>query len=287
MKKTLTKMGFLILSVVGIAYFCNFQTKGFRFQEILSDIPNNPAWEVDLFTDEQHKSVLQMLNQKFRYLGSGEQSHAFLGEDQKTVLKFFRHNDLSLLKFLKRFGSIDDWLWRFITKYDARTVFDSCKLAYEELKAETALSYLHINKTEGLFNPVVLVDNSWVAHQVDLDQTEFMVQDYCELATSRIDLQMKKGDLKAAQKTVESLALALREWTERGFHFDNPCLKRNIGFFEEKVIMLDVGSASKKNAVMTADELEKELKHLTHDMGRWIDRNHPELTPYFNQKLDH
>src|SRR5476649_1603913 len=37
---------FAILIVIGIAYFCESQTKGFRLQEILSDIRNNSRWEV-------------------------------------------------------------------------------------------------------------------------------------------------------------------------------------------------------------------------------------------------
>ena len=100
MKKIIFKITFFILSFVGLAYFCEAQTKGFRLQEILSDIPNNPSWDVEPLLAEQQKEVVQNLNQKFHYLGSGNQSHAFLGEDGKTVLKFFRHNDLSLMKIL-------------------------------------------------------------------------------------------------------------------------------------------------------------------------------------------
>ncbi|HUD01701.1 MAG TPA: hypothetical protein VMR37_05205, partial [Rhabdochlamydiaceae bacterium] len=225
----------------------------------------------------------QKLDQTFRYLGSGQQSHAFLGEDQKTVLKFFRHNDLSLMKILNKLpGSI---VWRMIKKYDPRHVFESCKLAYQNLQDQTGIFYFHVNKTEALFNPVVIIDNSGVAHRVDLDSTEFMVQDYCELAVSRIKAQMKSGDLKGAETAVKALFAAIAEWSKSGVHIDNPALKRNIGFCGDKVIMLDVGSVKKDESLNTPEQIKREVKHVTRGLGRWIYKRYPELYPCFEQEL--
>jgi hypothetical protein len=284
MKKIFFRTIFVILGFVGLSYFCQSQTKGFRLQEILSDIPNNPAWDVDPLPVEQQKEVVQKLNQKFSYLGSGNQSHAFLGEDQKTVLKFFRNNDLSLMRILNKF-SVEKWLWRFTKKFDPRGVFDSCKLAYLDLQDQTAISYLHLNKTRDQFKPIVLVDNSGVSHTVDLDSMEFMVQDYCELAVVRIAARMKSGDVEGAEATVRSLFAAIEDWSKRGVHIDNPALKRNIGFCGDKVIMLDVGSLRKDTSVMTTEQIKREVKHVTRALGRWINKKHPELHPCFEQEL--
>ncbi len=284
MKKIIFKITFFILSFVGLAYFCESQTKGFRLQEILSDIPNNPAWDVDPLPANQQTEVVQKLDQKFHYLGSGNQSHAFLGEDGKTVLKFFRHNDLSLMKILRKL-SAENWLWRFTTKFDPRGVFNSCKLAYVDLQDQTAISYLHLNKTRDLFNPVVLVDNSGVSHAVELDGMEFMVQDYCELATGRIAAKMKNGDVDGAKTTIKTLFAAIEDWSKRGVHIDNPALKRNIGFCGDKVIMFDVGSLRKDNSAMTPEQIKREVKHVTRALGRWIDKKYPQLHPCFQQEL--
>ena len=283
MKKIIVKTFLFFLSFVASAYFCNFQTKGFRFQEILSDIPNNPRWEVDPLSKEQQKKVAQKLNQKFRYLGSGMQSHAFLGEDQKTVLKFFRHNDLSLLKMFNPSGK--SWLWHLMTKYDPHGAFDSCKFAYEELRDQTGLHYLHLNKTKNQFNPVILVDKSGVAHTMDLDQTEFLVQDYCELVIGRIHAQMKASNFEAAKSTVKSLITTIEDWSRRGVHLENPGLKRNIGFFNGTIIMFDVGSLRKVAALTTPEEIRKEVKHATRSLQRWIYKHHPELYSCFERSV--
>jgi hypothetical protein len=275
-----------ILIFVGMYYFCGSQTKGFRFQEILSDIPNNPRWEITPLSLEDQKVVGVRLNQTFRYLGSGEQSHAFLGEDQKTVLKFFRHNDLSFLKILHKFpGSINNWLWHLMKKYDPYEALDSCKFAYDDLAEQTGLFFIHINKTQGQFNKVVLMDNIGVSHQVDLDTTEFMVQEYCELAVSRIDACMKREDINSAMGSVRALFTAIEEWSRLGVHIDNPILKRNIGFCGEKVIMLDVGSLKKAVPLETDGQIKKEIKRVTRGLGHWINKRHPELYPYFEQEL--
>lgn len=286
MHRKIVRLVLSTLIFVGMYYFCESQTKGFRLQEILSNIPNNPRWEIAPLSLEGRKAVDARLNQTFRYLGSGEQSHAFLGEDQKTVLKFFRHNDLSFLKILNKFpGSINSWLWNLIKKYDPCEAFDSCKFAYDDLGEQTGLFFIHINKTQRQFNKVVLLDNVGVAHQVDLDNTEFMVQEYCELAVSRIDACMKREDLNSAMGSVKALFTAIEEWSRLGVHIDNPILKRNIGFCGEKVIMLDVGSLRKAKPLQTDSQIKKEIKRVTRGLGHWINKNHPELYPYFEQEL--
>jgi hypothetical protein len=276
---------FLILSVIGVAYFCNAQTKGFRLQEILSNIPYHPKWEVDPLSEEQQKEVAGKLAQRFTYLGSGKQSHAFLGEDRKTVLKFFRHNDLSLLRILNRLPSVNSWIWHLITKYDPQMVFDSCKLAYQELSGQTGISYLHINKTKGLFPWVVLVDNGGASHKIEIDDTEFMVQDYCELATGRIAAKMKSRDIEGAKTTIQALFAAIEDWSRKGVHIENPALKRNIGFCGDKVIMFDVGSLRKDTSEMTPEQIKREVKHVTRALGRWINKKYPELSPCFEKEL--
>jgi hypothetical protein len=278
------KIILFVACFVGLSFFCESQTKGFRLQEILSDIPNNPAWDVDPLSIDEQRKVVDNLSQKFRYLGSGNQSHAFLGEDGKTVLKFFRHNDLSLMKILNKF-SPEKWLWHLTTKFDPKGVFDSCKLAYVDLRDQTAISYLHINKTRDLFKPVVLVDRSGVSHTVELDQMEFMVQDYCQLATGRIAARMKSKDVEGAKATIQALFAAIEDWSKRGVHIDNPALKRNIGFCGDKVIMFDVGSLRKDSSEMTPEEIKREVKHVTRVLGRWINKKYPELHSCFEQEL--
>jgi hypothetical protein len=188
------------------------------------------------------------------------------------------------MRILQKF-SAEKWLWTFTKKYDPAGVLDSCKLAYVDLKDQTAISYLHFNKTRDLFKPVLLVDRSEVAHVVELDKTEFMVQEYCELATHRIAAKMKQDDSEGAKKAIQALFVAIRDWSRQGVHIENPALKRNIGFCGDKVIMFDVGSLRKETAEMSPEQIQREVKHVSRALGRWINKKYPELTPCFQEEL--
>jgi hypothetical protein len=269
--------------IIGLAYFCRGQTKNFRLQEILSDVPNNAAWEVAPLPEKNQEEVQKKLRQTFRYLGSGKQSHAFIGSDRKTVLKFFRHNDLSMLRLMKHFPS--NWVWNTMQKVDPRPVFGSCILAYRELREPSGIFYVHINKTRGDLGRVTVLDNIGVAHDVDLDSTEFVLQDYCELIGARIGSQMKAGDLEGAQASVKAIFDAIEVWSRQGIHIENPAIRRNIGFSGDKVVMLDSGSLVKDERLKTPDQVQREVKKATHGLGRWIRKRHPSLYPYFEQEL--
>ena len=129
------------------------------------------------------------------------------------------------------------------------------------------------------------MDCSGVSHTVELDQMEFLVQDYCELATGRIAARMKSKDVEGAKATIQALFAAIEDWSKRGVHIDNPALKRNIGFCGDKVIMFDVGSLRKDSSEMTPDQIKCEVKHVTRALGRWIGKKYPELYPCFEQEL--
>lgn len=270
----------------GLYFFCDSQTKGFRLHEILSDIPNDPRWDVP--APQNAKEVTSRLNQTFKYLGSGKQCHAFLGEDGKTVLKLFRHNDLSFLKIVNHFPqAFHQWYWnRIETRYDPVYCLESSKIAYEKLQNQTGIFFLHINKTQDQFGPVILKDNIGVSHQVNLDSTEFLVQEYCELAVSRIEDQMKSGNLSAAASSVKAIFQAIEEWSKLGVHIDNPALRRNIGFSGDQVIMLDAGSLTLAEENKEEARIKKHIQKTMHGLGRWIRKKHPDLYPYFREQLN-
>lgn len=277
---------FLFIAVFsGLYFFCNSQTKGFRLQEILSDIPNDPRWDVP--PPHNPKEMALRLNQTFIYLGSGKQCHAFLGEDRKTVLKLFRHNDLSFLKIVNHFPpAFHRWYWnRIETKYDPVYCLESSKIAYEKLQSQTGIFFLHINKTRDQFGSVTLKDNTGVSHQVNLDATEFLVQEYCELAVTRIEEQMKSGNLSAASSSLKAIFEAIEEWSKLGVHIDNPALRRNIGFNGDQVIMLDAGSLTLSEENKEGAQVKKHIQKTMHGLGRWIRKKHPNLYPYFQEQL--
>lgn len=251
---------FGVLLFATVYFVRDFGREVFRLQDILSTLPSSPLWEVAPLSSTQEQNVSKKLQQKFYYLASGEQCHAFLGEDKETVLKFFRHDN-------------------------PEDVLSSCKLAYESLPELSGILYLHINKTDHLHGKVKLLDSSWVEHEIDLDKTEFLVQKYGELIFSRFNRLMKDGDEAGAISSINIFLEAAQKWAHEGFHVRDPVIKRNIGYFGDQLLLLDTGSISKMDRLPTPETVQEEIKHVSSRLRRWLYKYYPTLYSHFQEKL--
>ena len=179
-----------IAAYIGLDLFCSKQTQGFRPYLILSNLPNDSRWETPPLSLAETEEIHNRLNQTFTFLGSGGWCYAFLGEDQKTVLKFYKHSHLSLKEILCNF-SFEKLLlrsppWPENQPYFQEMNFKSCMLLYTQIKQRTGLIHVHLNKTKGLYPPVTLIDAIGIKHTIDLDQTEFLIQQRAEQAGTQL-----------------------------------------------------------------------------------------------------
>jgi len=102
-KRLLLEVSIFVFCVYWIAGFCHKKTDGFSVARIHSTLPWNPAWETAPLPGEEQHELEQALSQKFHYLGCGGQCFAFSSEDERYVIKFFKHrirNPYSLLLHL-------------------------------------------------------------------------------------------------------------------------------------------------------------------------------------------
>lgn len=209
-------------------------------EEIRSELPDRAEWMTGLPSGE----VTVRLKQPFRYLGEGVQSIAFLGRDEKTVLKFFRHGPA----------------------YSLDSLFESCLIAARDLPEETGLLYLHLNKTKNLCGEVALEEMGWI----DLDRTEFALQEYCEPALPAIDA----ADPPKAQRLLQAIFAAVRRCQQQGIHIQQPALHRNVGFLGERAVLFDIGS-------FVYAPCAEEVPLAMHRIERWLKKHRPELLTLF------
>ncbi len=290
MTRTLLK----IISALGIGIalflFCNKQTHGFRYYSLLSDLPNDPRWEVDPLSKEQMQEMHARLDQPFTFLNSGGWCYAFLGADGKTILKFYNHEHLSLPHILKNFH----WpklLFRSQqissqTRYFQEFNFTSCTLLYRHLKELTGLLYVHLNKTEGLHKKVTLYDKIGVRHEIDLDRTEFVVQERAELLFDYLELFHSRNDLSGAKRAINQLLDCLLTFSKQGIRDLDQKLYENFGFVNNKAIALDLSSFVYDPEIKRSPVYKKEILFKTQRLGRWLKKHYPELVPYFDEQLN-
>ena len=217
-------------------YVYHNKALGFTVKKITSDFSYNPAWEVDCtLTPDLEKT----LKQPFRYLAAGSQSYAFVSEDGKTVIKFFRmkHRILHLKDLWTQDRSEE-------RKQNLLSIYDAHRLAFQEMKDDAGLLYLHLNKTDHLRSKVKLIDRLGRAHFVDLDGVEFVLQERAELIFSRL-----KKLLTNPQKwdeAVSDVMELIQRRIDRGISDHDKAVTHNFGFVGDRVIQLDIGRIHKE-----------------------------------------
>ena len=209
---------------VGLYSFCLKQTHGFRPYLILSNLPNETRWEVPPLHAEEQKNIDKLLDQSFTFLGSGGWCFAFLGQDQKTILKFYKHSHLLLPSILKKFSFkkllLQSDPWPQHDPYFQEFNFKSCTLLYTQAKERSGILYVHLNKTQGKHKPVTLIDNIGIPHIIDLDKTEFVVQKRAHLLFQHLEDLSKQKKLDEAKQCIDDFLSCLLTLCKKGILHD-------------------------------------------------------------------
>ncbi|NGX39055.1 MAG: hypothetical protein KR126chlam1_00375 [Chlamydiae bacterium] len=286
--KLLVKLLLLALVIYYVPKFCHKQTDGFMIGKIHSHLPFDPRWEVE---DSEEVNLSNLFSQPFTYLASGGQCYAFVSADEKYVVKFFKHH-LRRLPFLVKHLPLPSSLAEKRADQLARRKkkllrdFRSYKLAYEELKEETGLIFVHLNSTKDLNCSAVLIDKLGIRHTVNLDQVEFILQKKGTLALSYLDDLIHKGELEKAKEGVESLVNLVLSRCQKGIFDEDAKIHRNFGFVDGQAMLIDVGRLKpdprrKDKSVQRAD-LEKIVAPLRAHLHSLL----PELALHLNTYIE-
>ncbi len=238
----------LIVSGLSIAMcrFCLTKTRGFALYKICSSLPFNPDWETPPLSEEENADVKKILSQPYLFLDKGAQSYVFLSSDGQYVIKFFKlhalHAPIWLQSIHLPFHLQPIWVQKLLEKRQSLIkTFLSYKIAYNELKEETGMVFLHLNKTDALHQKLVIVDNIGISHSLDLDKMEFLVQKRASLFFPYLEKTIKEKGLESAKKTLSDLVHFLVRRNQKEIFDKDPDLETNFGFLDDKIVQIDVG----------------------------------------------
>ncbi len=220
----------------GSYWFYQNKTLGFSIAKISSSFSYDPLWAIEEPQGKELEHLKGLLHQKYTYLASGSQSYAFLSADGKYVVKFFRMKHL-----IPRIS--DFWKPERIAhqRQNLLSIFGAHKLAFEELREETGLVYLHLNKTDHLKTKFQAVDKLGRTHWIDLDRTEFVVQEKAELIFNRLKRLLDEGDSAAVERSVAAVMQLVRRQIDKQIVDHDKAVKNNYGFVGDRPIHLDIG----------------------------------------------
>lgn len=251
------------------ARFCKNQTGKFTVLRITSNLNYNPAWEVAPLSSEEQAKIHKILSQPYSYLSKGVQSFVFASQDGQYVIKFFRHDHLS------------PPFWRSKKETRHHKDFLSYKMAYESLKQQTGLVFLHLNKS-GLDQTLDLVDKIGIHHPLPLGRYEFLIQKRASLLYNALDEMIQSNRLDDAKETLTKLVRLLAHRSQLGISDKDPDLNTNFGVIGTDPIQIDVGRFRKASPKLDKNEIIRITDHLhQHLMQR-----SPELDDHLKTQIN-
>jgi hypothetical protein len=251
-----SKRFWAIIGILTVAIWFNRQKSlTFSVERISSTLTPRAEWAVTL-SDKERGAIRPILGQTYRYLASGTQSYAFLSDDGKYVLKFFRMKHLlpSLGDYVK--GRVER------RRSNLAAIFAAHKLAYEALREESGLVFIHLNKTDDLNTQMAIVDRLGRRHLIDLDKFEFVVQERAELLFSRL----RRIDRDKARQEADAVLSLVRRRIAKGFADQDKAVSHNYGFVGDRPIQIDIGRVFQGSKPGEYERIEKRI-------ARWFDEN--------------
>jgi hypothetical protein len=256
----------LFFTVFGIwGSYQLFQNKsvGFGAYRITSDFVYHSEWAIE---EPQDLTPLKtLLNQKFTFLGVGSQSYAFESADGKYVVKFFiMKHKIPRISDLWHSENVDH------RRQNLFSIFKAHKLAYTELKEDTGLLYIHLNKTNHLNTVLQVVDRFGRRHSIDLDKTEFIVQEKAELIFTHLKKLLEQKDKSEAQKCIQATLDLVKRRMDKGISDHDKAVKHNYGFIgagdRVRAVHLDIGRLEKVTK-------QKEYNRIKERINTWLQAN--------------
>jgi hypothetical protein len=270
--------------------FCLKRTDRFSILGIQSDRPFDEAWETRPLTDEERSVVSEAISQPYTYFGCGGQSFVFFSADQKYALKFFKQRVFKVPLWVAHFPI--PWV---LDRYRAKKTwqradklqrdFSSYKIAFEELPDETGMVFVHLNQTDNLKTILKITDKLGIAHELDLDKMDFVIQKKGVLAHDKITGHMQRGEIEEAKASIKQLMSLIVNRSKKGFHDRDPNIRTNCGFMGDRAVKIDVGRFVKDEKIKRPEVYLSELVRITGPLRVWLEQEHPALVSYFDEEI--
>lgn len=284
--KRFLKILLCLTLLISLERFCHAKTQGFRAHKICSTLAYHPEWNVTALSPQEMEETRQLLSQPYTFLESGGECYVFISQDRKAVLKFFKQHHMREKSWL------DPWIpspfkERWITSrvHRLNRLFTSCTLAFNRFKEETGLIYLHLNKTVNELPTIKLFDAIGAIHTFPLDRMEFALQHTATLAYPTLVHLVHAKEAAAAEERLASLLDLIVKRCQCGLK-DHDARKRNFGFVGNKAIELDLGSFSDDPSLKDPAVTQRTLLLETLKLHRWLKKQSPELSQFFEKKME-
>lgn len=254
-----------------IEHLCHQKTKGF-FLERIQFRGETPEASVP------DPATLSVLNQPFHYLNHGNQCFAFVSDDGKYILKFFKYvhhaspvwtSKIPLLNRFKAFRQtrIDKVTWKRTRD------FQGYQIAFDHFRNETGLLAIHLHPTKS-YPSITLYDPLNIVHSLDLNNTPFILQKRATPIYQQFSSWIQKGEIDKLQRGISDLISLCAQRISKHIFDDDVNFYSNFGFDHEKPIQIDPG-----HFVLNSSNTS-ELPTLFVELKDWFSKNYPPMVSH-------
>ncbi len=280
--KKIGSLLFLLCCLALLGRGWHWAKDGFNIQRVRTAFPSEANETLPIY-------VAAALDQPFSYLGQGRQYYAFASEDGKYVLKLPRLDRYEVPFWMQacRFSFLDEYRKKVGSQRRHRLDFllESSRIAFEEIREQTAVLYLHFHETKGPSYFSVISDRIGRHFKLDLNRTPFVLQEKKSLMASAFSDSLKSKDREKSKDILESFLKIIAIRSDKGIFNKDYSFLRNYGIDEKTGFEIDIGSFYRKNcdgAIVAKTAFQETVEHI----GPWLKEIDPELQKWFLCKAD-
>lgn len=254
MKKTIFLIFLSIIGLYGLYFAQSKRSHCFSPSFCLTDEKMFHSRTLEKTPSEEVKKILQ---NKFYFLSSGNQSYAFESADGLYVIKLVKFRSTTEPKKLLR-------------------IYQSFRLAEKINPEHQGLIYLHF-PSSGQFNfPLSLQDRAGRTHLMELDPLFFAIQ---KKAQPLGEYLKSLSTREEAEAELEKLLNMIREDLYSGLYDQDHNIFHNAGFADGKPMRIDFGKLSEAPEMSTPENVEKEIfKIRSERITPWLDSHFKKIS---------
>lgn len=282
-------VGLVALIFLSQKLFFHF-TDGFLLRNIHMELPYRPDWKtVDLDQKEQTE-VLDALNQPYTYLGKGCQSYAFESADKQYVIKFFKFQHFRPSLWYALFPPFPPFSeWKEEKKKEKlerlNLVAAGWKMAFDHLKKETGLLYVHLNQTIFLPTSFTIRNKLGTSSTINLNTMQFCLQRRGTRLDDWLLSLFSRNEKEQAKRLIDELLSLFMSEYKKGFADNDHAIMQNTGVVDGRPFHIDIGQFVYNEEVKEESFFHQELFTKTYRLMEWLKEYDEETASYLAERL--
>ena len=142
--------------------------------------------------------------------------------------------------------------------------------------------YLHKGLSSDL--PVIKA-KGYVEYKMDLNRIPFVLQKKGEPLYPRLEMIYQAEGLEGLCREIDRFVFLISERMAKNIADGDRDVEHNWGYVEGRLFHLDPGRLYYDSSLTEEKRRQKEWEKNTHDLQKWLRRNHPEGARYLDRTL--